>query len=49
MDKTINLEGIEAIVVNDTVRNSNTGILFEVAFDYFGICNLTIKVHGHIL
>ena len=38
MDKTINLEGIEAIVVNDTVRNSNTGILF-VAFDYFGICN----------
>jgi hypothetical protein len=39
MDKTINLGGIEARVVNDTVRNSNTGILFEVAFDYFRICN----------
>jgi hypothetical protein len=38
MDKTINLGGIEARVVNDTVRNSNTGELVEVAFDYFGIC-----------
>ena len=38
MDKTINLGGIEARVVNDTVRNSNTGELVERAFDYFGIC-----------
>ena len=38
IDKTINLGGIEARVVNDTVRNSNTGELVEVAFDYFAIC-----------
>jgi hypothetical protein len=38
MHKTINLGGIETRVVNDTVRNSNTGKLVEVAFDYFGIC-----------
>ena len=38
MDKTINLGGIETRLVNDTVRDSNTGKLVEIAFDYFGIC-----------
>jgi len=38
MDETINLGGIKARVVNDTVRNSNTGELDEMTFDYFGVC-----------
>ncbi len=39
MDKTINLGGIDTRVVNDTVRNSDTSELVEIAFDYFAVCN----------
>jgi hypothetical protein len=38
MDRTINLGGIDTRVVNDTVRNSDTGELVEIAFDYFAVC-----------
>jgi hypothetical protein len=37
-DKTIRLGGIDTRVVNDTVRNSDTGKLIEVAYDYFAVC-----------
>ncbi|MFZ1878033.1 MAG: hypothetical protein WBP83_02330 [Nitrososphaeraceae archaeon] len=38
MDKTINFGGIDTRVVNDTVRNSDTGELVEIAFDYLAVC-----------